>query len=1160
MGEQLAMLFLRLFISAILLGFPIVALAIWALKYSVPERRRENLKAILAALCAGMLASIWGALIAMSIPEYPTKATFFSTILQMDIHEVVTAITHFWSGADAKTSVHPLVPVLFQPVAYGISLLTGLESELRVAQLTSVLSLSVSTSLLFWTVFSYTGKWMVATSVTIGYVTSFGFLLFTGFPESAGLASYSTVLPYAICATYRSEKLSRLEKILYIFAGTISFGVTLTNLIHAIAVYWTRYRRSQPKVSKWAALKSTVSFLFSVLLVASLLSVLQARVLYKGAEYWFLPGGIASQGAWLALWWDGWLHPVRVIAQVMLYSVLAPNLRLADIGFKIEGSPLLQISAEASKLSEMPVSTIVVMMGFSLVLLTAFARAYQMEYSLPAFIALLFHIVLHTIYGNDLLLYAGYWLPLIWLLIALGTSSLRQTYVLNALVIVIIYHNYWGWMATKERLENVSTYAMLQISSGLPLEHEFRRTLIDWSGTFSPGIGSNGVLLITYDLDEKVSNLTSLSEHYNVSYSVNNGSPTIVSQAGNILIEQSWYPLKDGVLTSLRLRARDRAQEPVRARVYLFITPEGPAGSDFPRNYSWREDNNVIYADSVPFIRCITPPAFVLYHEKPHRLFEIAITGSTQAPRTLKNVLRAIKGEDSKSRQSILLCWELTNPAGKDTVLWFHCLYSLPLLDGRGIELYKSVNLPRYHPVQGAYKPLSARQAEELRQLSSRFWSDIQNRYYILLPDKEWSTGFWGATGHLIQSVQRDGRIPVTPINYGVFVRNAAYMIHALLVAGQNEYARQAIDYLLKHPWEGRPYPEGDTPGHLLWIVHKYWLFTRDETWLKQKLPAIRNLAQGILTMRSDGMRPIEVDLLGQKRTIPASPRVAQQLQQKAGKPSPFRLNYGTMDQGGLLYVNLVNLTGLWAAADMLREVAPEEADNLRYIHDDYLREFTGLLEALGYDFGYDQRGYCFAMWPAQIHRFVPKAKNYFAKTMFTSQTPTFTWKYLDMDYAHNFLLAGHRSAGCGVVRRYLNLYTFKTWRLLDEGGPSAEGYWAKLSNGKWAREIAIPHGWSLASLILLMRDALVYEDDGALVLLSGIPPEWFGAGKKLAYSLPTEYGIVRVYMECKEMNIVLVVDIAKTPPKGIYLALPETLGERRIRVTIGRNVILRTR
>ena len=383
-------------------------------------------------------------------------------------------------------------------------------------------------------------------------------------------------------------------------------------------------------------------------------------------------------------------------------------------------------------------------------------------------------------------------------------------------------------------------------------------------------------------------------------------------------------------------------------------------------------------------------------------------------------------------------------------------------------------------------------------------------------------------------------------------------MIYALLAAGQTDYARQAIEYLLQHPWEGRPYPEGDTPGHILWIMYKYWRYSRDKQWLQEKLPQIVNLAEGILQMCSDGLSPVTVDILGHRRTILDDPSTALALQQRAGRQKPFVLNYGKMDQVGLLYVNSVSLYGLRGAIEMLRAAgAGGIVAQIEKRYNEYLQEFLALLKVLDYQLDYDERGHCFAAWPAELHLVDPKVRDFFLQRSFNGKVATSIWKYLDMDYAHNMLAAGKRDAGYEVVERYLALPAFRSWKLLDEGGPSSEGYWKHLSNWLWDPQVAVPHGWSLASLCLLIRDCIVREEGNRLVLLSGVPSRWLADGQRIRFVLPTEYGDVRAVCIGKAKGIQVKVDMQTPPSGGIWLHLPNDFVSNKVRVLVGREVFV---
>ena len=69
----------------------------------------------------------------------------------------------------------------------------------------------------------------------------------------------------------------------------------------------------------------------------------------------------------------------------------------------------------------------------------------------------------------------------------------------------------------------------------------------------------------------------------------------------------------------------------------------------------------------------------------------------------------------------------------------------------------------------------------------------------------------------------------------------------------------------------------------------------------------------------------------------------------------------------------------------------------------------------------------------------------------------------------------------------HLDQPQMQRWYAFDEGGKSGSGGWGHLRT-TWNGSVAMPHGWAIAEVHLLLRDCLAYEDDGRLVLFAGVP------------------------------------------------------------------------
>lgn len=121
---------------------------------------------------------------------------------------------------------------------------------------------------------------------------------------------------------------------------------------------------------------------------------------------------------------------------------------------------------------------------------------------------------------------------------------------------------------------------------------------------------------------------------------------------------------------------------------------------------------------------------------------------------------------------------------------------------------------------------------------------------------------------------------------------------------------------------------------------------------------------------------------------------------------------------------------------------------------------------------------------------------------------------------------------GTWSAGKYLHLYTgFRTWQTLLRAGDQTtpiKGVYSTLAHlnatyggfetsvppfaKRRADSNLAPHGWLSAELVTLIRDLLVREQDGGLVVLGAVPGDWLKKGRETtATDLPTLYGRVNL-------------------------------------------------
>jgi hypothetical protein len=403
------------------------------------------------------------------------------------------------------------------------------------------------------------------------------------------------------------------------------------------------------------------------------------------------------------------------------------------------------------------------------------------------------------------------------------------------------------------------------------------------------------------------------------------------------------------------------------------------------------------------------------------------------------------------------------------------------------------------------------------------YWQKLVGRVELRLPDPRWSEAFAAITGHAAVAMN-EGAPDVAVVNYNVFNRDGVYVANILQKAGRADLAAQAIDYFLAHPFNGRSYPEADNPGQILWIIGEHWRFTHDRAWLERVYPDARKLAAMIRYYRTTkGPHWVQMDALTFGDGVPTEKR--------------RELEPGRCDGRNPAYTEAFDLAGIRAAALLARALdKKEEAER----YETFAAElFASYNRSYGPKLSDKYGSYC-VLWPCRLYPF-DTGKAYEQFRGLGPQKPQ-SWRYFPLARAHQSLLAGNREAGWRTLESHLDQPQMQRWYAFDEGGKSGSGGWGHLRT-TWNGSVAMPHGWSIAEVHLLIRDCLAYEDDGRLVLFAGVPPSWFRDGKGIGIkNLPTHFGDLGVSWETVDNGAMLRLEGKAQPPKGFVLSLPESL------------------
>ncbi len=671
----------------------------------------------------------------------------------------------------------------------------------------------------------------------------------------------------------------------------------------------------------------------------------------------------------------------------------------------------------------------------------------------------------------------------------------------------------------------------IHIPIGIANTLDSLKTFVEAEGNFSPGVGSYGIYFWLYDKAAGRLFAPTMKE-VPCEHGLTEGGyllPWAKWAAGGIGVRSELcHVLQDSSqgqvhIVGARVILRNTGHEPRAVFLYAALRPLGPAGFDV-------HDLRVNDGGDALLVEGKTA---VIAKQNPSG------SGVVQTDTISQFALRGALPEDRSAACAQGTCsgalrFDSTLQPGESRTFEFVC----PVLPGRravrhqwdGVSEWAQFDLAKPNPdAGGVLQPDPGlayyRQLEVGRLFAEArdYWQKLVGRVELRLPDPRWSEAFVAITGHAAIAMN-EGAPDVAVVNYNVFNRDGVYVANILQKAGRPDLAAQAIDYFLAHPFNGRSYPEADNPGQILWIMGEHWQFTRDRAWLERVYSEAQKLAAMIRYYRTaNGPHWVQMDALAFGDDVPAEKR--------------RELKPGRCDGHNPAYTEAFDLAGIHAAALLARalnkneETVQHEALAAK-LFASYDRTFGSKLP--------DKYGSYCVLWPCRLYRFgTGKACEQFRNL--GPQKPE-SWRYFPLARAHQSLLAGNREAGYRTLEFHLDQPQMQRWYAFDEGGKSGSGAWGNLRT-KWNGSVAMPHGWAIAEVHLLIRDCLAYEDDGRLVLFAGVPPSWFEDRKGMEIrNLPTHFGSLGVSWAITSAGGTLRLEDKATPPKGFMLSLPGSL------------------
>jgi hypothetical protein len=677
----------------------------------------------------------------------------------------------------------------------------------------------------------------------------------------------------------------------------------------------------------------------------------------------------------------------------------------------------------------------------------------------------------------------------------------------------------------------------IHIPIGIPNTLDTLKTFVEAEGNFSPGFATYGISFWIYDPESKKLTAPTMDgmkcEHGLAPGGLlipwsrwNAGDTTVRTEVCQVRCAS---PAGDVMVVGARVTLTAPGPQKRKVILYAALRPLGPAGGPV---------NEIAVSDAGDALLVNGHPALVAL-EKPTGAGVVATDTVGDAAMAGK-VPPDKKASSAGGDASGALAFEVeVGPEAR--IVSLVC----PVLAGRravghqwdGKSDWAQADLAKPNPAEGGVlqpdpglDTFRGLKADALFDEAAAFWKAFTGRITVETPDTRWAEALAAIVGHAAMAMN-DGAPDVAVINYNVFNRDGVYTANILQKSGQFDLAAKAIEYFLDHPFNGRAYPEADNPGQILWIIGEHWLYTRDKVWLRRVYPSVQKLAAMIKYCRTaPGTHWVGMDSLKFGDALPKE-------QRRELKPD-------RCDGSHPEYTEAFDIAGLTRAAVLAMAMRNEDdAGNWAALADSLTGSYDaqfGASLAKGY-------GSYAVLWPCRLYP--PGEGKAYEQFKDTGPRKPAGWRYFPLATAHQGLVAGNRDAGWATLAAHLDHEQMRGWYAFDEGGKSGAGGWPH-ARTTWSPDVAMPHGWAIAELWLLLRDSLLFEDGDRLVILGGVPAEWLtGKAPISVTAMPTHFGPCSFTYKPGGKGALVTITGAAAPAEGFVLRLPVSL---KARVTSG--------
>lgn len=637
---------------------------------------------------------------------------------------------------------------------------------------------------------------------------------------------------------------------------------------------------------------------------------------------------------------------------------------------------------------------------------------------------------------------------------------------------------------------------------GVPGCLEAYKTPVELGNSFSPGPGTYGVSTWVFNSGVLYAPEEKKAEEF--LWSFENGYLPILHarwMAGDVEVHSELFPMKEGenYRDYFSVKLTNNGSQKKQLKFYLVIRSFGASGGPIRE---LKGEGNYIWVNGSPMI---------LADEK----FEYF--GAVSFEHTGNDISQYLKKGELPEISSVT-----------DDSTWASgaASYTVVLQPNETKTFDFGFQKHMNHWLNGWMEPQKL--PLKLNEKRNRYlaqWKELLS-IELNLPDKRFSEAFQCQLAHLYMFTV-DNSIRITPISYPLWwLRDGAYVLNALSRGGFHEFADRACREIASKDAFGGFGSEGDGPSDGIWVLSEHYLLTRDKEFLKEMYPHIKRKAELLMEMRrtEKPMRKFTEFVIPKCMLDPNSDLLCM--------PAKDGLIMGRMDHGiRPFWINSFAYMAMKRAAFCASELGVDASayeQEAKEIH-------MALIRNVEKEFGKDERDVNSAFWPGEWAERSDKIikerfDSFWEKVRWPNgiHSPEKEWTYFECGQAHNYMLLGEREKAWVTIEWFLSHHTSQGLYTYSE---AIDGNTALL----WPRtrgwddvNYVTPHGWTAAELFHLLRDSLIREENGELIIGSGIPKNWEGKSFSVK-KIPTYFGKISYTYVPQEKTLYVALDGAQT-------------------------------